>query len=178
MLAVRISAPFGTGAVNPNPCHAKHSGISHSNPGNNMSTTTNIGCIKEIPFLTSQDTGFLGQRVMDIGTEAPEAQGVDITIPVTCSVFEPDPMTSQCTRGVPRLKFRHKIDEMWVIFSFVALTSLKFHRRVAKHHCCVKSHGAILGPDDVTGQGDLAGWPYLYYRALPEAKVSPRRRSN
>ena len=75
-------------------------------------------------------------------------------------------MTSQCTRGVPRLKFRHKIDEMWVIFSFVALTSLKFHRRIAKHHCCVKSHGAILGPDDVTGQGDLAGWPYLYYRAL------------
>ena len=97
-----------------------------------------------------------------------ETQGVDITIPVTCSVFEPDPMTSQCTRGVPRLKFRHKIDEMWVIFSFVALTSLKFHRRIAKHHCCVKSHGAILGPDDVTGQGDLAGWPYLYYRALTE----------
>ena len=94
-----------------------------------------------------------------------DLQGVDITIPVTCSVFEPDPMTSQCTRGVPRLKFRHKIDEMWVIFSFV-LTSLKFHRRIAKHHCCVISHGAILGPDDVTGQGDLAGWPYLYYRAL------------
>ena len=93
-------------------------------------------------------------------------QGVDITIPITCSVFEPDPMTSQCTRGVPRLKFRHKIDEMLVIFSFVALTSLKFHRRIAKHHCCVKSHSAILGPDDVTGQGDLAGWPYLYYRAL------------
>ena len=50
-------------------------------------------------------------------------QGVDITIPVTCSVFEPDPMTSQCTRGVPRLKFRHKIHEMWVIFSSVAIAS-------------------------------------------------------
>ena len=35
-----------------------------------------------------------------------------------------------------------------------------------KHHCCVISHGATLGPDDVTGQGDLAGWLYLYYRAL------------
>ena len=50
-------------------------------------------------------------------------QGVDITIPVTCSVFEVDPMTSQCTRGVPRLKFRHKIHEMWVIISFVAIAS-------------------------------------------------------
>ena len=75
-------------------------------------------------------------------------------------------MMSQCIRGVSRLKFRHKIDEMWVIFSFVTLASLKFHRRIAKHHCCVISHGATLGPDDVTGQGDLAGWPYLYYRAL------------
>ena len=50
-------------------------------------------------------------------------QGVDITIPVTCSVFELDPMTSQCTRGVPRLKFTHKIHEMWVIFNFVAIGS-------------------------------------------------------
>ena len=50
-------------------------------------------------------------------------QGVDITIPVTCSVFEPDPMTSQCTRGVPWLKFRHKIHKMWVIFSSVAIAS-------------------------------------------------------
>ena len=94
------------------------------------------------------------------------AQGVDITIPVTCSVFEPDPMTSQCTRGVPRLKFGHKIHEMWVFFSFVAIASQKFYRRVAKHHCCFISHGATPVPDDVTGQGDLAGWPYLYYRAL------------
>ena len=75
-------------------------------------------------------------------------------------------MTSQCTRGVPRLKFRHKIHEMWVIFSFVAIASQKFYRRVAKHHCCFISHGVTPGPDDVTGQGDLAGWPYLYYRAL------------
>ena len=67
-------------------------------------------------------------------------QGVDITIPVTCSVFEPDPMTSQCTRGVPRLKFGHKIHEMWVFFSFVAIASQKFYRRVAKHHCCFISH--------------------------------------
>ena len=51
------------------------------------------------------------------------SQGVDITIPVTCSVFEVDPMTSQCTRGVPRLKFRHKIYERWVIISFVAIAS-------------------------------------------------------
>ena len=93
-------------------------------------------------------------------------QGVDITIPVTCSVFEPDPMTSQCTRGVPRLKFEHKIHEMWIFFSFVAIASQKFYRRVAKHHCCFISHGATPGADDVTGQGDLAGWPYLYYRAL------------
>ena len=93
-------------------------------------------------------------------------QGVDITIPVTCSVFEPDPMTSQCTRGVPRLKFGHKIHEMWVFFSFVAIASQKFYRRVAKHHFCLISHGATPGPDDVTGQGDLAGWPYLFYRAL------------
>ena len=35
-----------------------------------------------------------------------------------------------------------------------------------KHHFCFISHGATPGPDDVTGQGDLAGWPYLYYRAL------------
>ena len=96
-------------------------------------------------------------------------QGVDITIPVTCSVFEPDPMTSQCTRGVPRLKFGHKIHEMWVFFSFVAIASQKFYRRVAKHHCCFISHGATPGADDVTGQGDLAGWPYLYYRALVES---------
>ena len=75
-------------------------------------------------------------------------------------------MTSQYTRGVPRLKFRHKIHEMWVIFSFVAIASQKFYRRVAKHHCCFISHGATPGADDVTGQGDLAGWPYLYYRAL------------
>ena len=32
------------------------------------------------------------------------AQGVDITIPVTCSVFEPDLMTSQYTRGVSTVK--------------------------------------------------------------------------
>ena len=57
------------------------------------------------------------------GAVYPMKQGVDITIPVTCSVFEVDPMTSQCTRGVPRLKFRHKIHEMWVIFSFVAIAS-------------------------------------------------------
>ena len=74
--------------------------------------------------------GIPGSLLTDRGLEfdnrhmAMLAQGVDITIPVTCSVFEPDPMTSQCTRGVPRLKFRHKIDEMWVIFSFVALASL------------------------------------------------------
>ena len=78
-------------------------------------------------------------------------------------------MTSQCTRGIPRLKFRHKIHEMWVIFSFVAIASQKFYRRVAKHHGCFISHGATPGPDDVTGQGDLAGWPYLYYRALVRA---------
>ena len=52
-----------------------------------------------------------------------QQQGVDITIPVTCSVFEPDPMTSQCTMGAPQLKFRHKIHEMWVIFSSVAIAS-------------------------------------------------------
>ena len=55
---------------------------------------------------------------------------------------------------------------MWVFFSFVAIASQKFYRRVAKHHCCFISHGATPGADDVTGQGDLAGWPYLYYRAL------------
>ena len=49
---------------------------------------------------------------------------------------------------------------------FVATASQKFYRRVAKHHCCFISHGATPGADDVTGQGDLAGWPYLYYRAL------------
>ena len=58
-----------------------------------------------------------------VKTKAVIGQGVDITIPVTCSVFEVDPMTSQCTRGVPRLKFRHKIHEMWVIISFVAIAS-------------------------------------------------------
>ena len=108
-----------------------------------------------------------GYRVQCFGDVALSCgQGVDITIPVTCSVFEPDPMTSQCTRGVPRLKFGHKIHEMWVFFSFVAIASQKFYRRVAKHHCCFISHGATPGADDVTGQGDLAGWPYLYYRAL------------
>ena len=54
---------------------------------------------------------------------ASQGQGIDITILVMCSVFEVDPMTSQCTRGVPRLKFRHKIHERWVIFSFVAIAS-------------------------------------------------------
>ena len=39
-------------------------------------------------------------------------QGVETTIPVMCSVFELDLMMSQCTRGVPQLKFRHKIHEM------------------------------------------------------------------
>ena len=54
-----------------------------------------------------------GYRVQCFGDVALSCgQGVDITIPVTCSVFEPDPMTSQCTRGVPRLKFGHKIHEM------------------------------------------------------------------
>ena len=61
--------------------------------------------------------------LVDSGEPAAASQGVDITIPVTCSVFEVDPMTSQCTRGVPRLKFRHKIHEMWVIISFVAIAS-------------------------------------------------------
>ena len=32
------------------------------------------------------------------------------------------------------------------------------------------SHGATPGSDDVTGQGDLAGWSYLYYGALTRAK--------
>ena len=58
---------------------------------------------------------------MDEGEKGTD-QGVEITIPVTCSVFEVDPMTSQCTRGVPRLKFRYK-NEMWVIISFVAIAS-------------------------------------------------------
>ena len=108
-----------------------------------------------------------GYRVQCFGDVALSCgQGVDITIPVTCSVFEPEPMTSQCTRGVPRLKFGHKIHEMWVFFSFVAIASQKLYRRVAKHHCCFISHGATPGADDVTGQSDLAGWPYLYYRAL------------
>ena len=108
-----------------------------------------------------------GYRVQCFGDVALSCgQGVDITIPVTCSVFEPDPMTSQYTRGVPRLKFEHKIHEMWIFFSFVAIASQKFYRRVAKHHCCFISRGATPGADDVTGQGDLAGWPYLYYRAL------------
>ena len=105
-------------------------------------------------------------------------QGVDITIPVTCSVFEPDPMTSQCTRGVPRLKFGHnKIHEMWVFFSFVAIASQKLYRRVAKHHCCFISHGATPGADDVTGQSDLGGWPYLYYRALGMEESGPHKQS-
>ena len=52
------------------------------------------------------------------------AQGVDITIPITCSVFEPDPMTSQPSRDAPLLKFRHKIHELWVIFTSVAIALL------------------------------------------------------
>ena len=64
-----------------------------------------------------------GSARLWLGVWLGRGQGVDITIPVTCSVFEVDPMTSQCTRGVPRLKFRHKIHERWVIFSFVAIAS-------------------------------------------------------
>ena len=133
--------------------------------------------VKDLPPLWNIGEGYpspkryaptpMGYRVQCFGDVALSCgQGVDITIPVTCSVFEPDPMTSQCTRGVPWLKFEHKIHEMWIFFSFVAIASQKFYRRVAKHHCCFISHGATPGADDVTGQGDLAGWPYLYYRAL------------
>ena len=67
-------------------------------------------------------------------------QGVDITIPVTCSVFEPDPMTSQCSRGVPRLKFEHKIHEMWIFFSFVAIASQKFYRQGSRNTIVASYH--------------------------------------
>ena len=32
-----------------------------------------------------------------------------------------------------------------------------------KTPCCLTSHSAALGQDDVIGQSDLARWPYLYY---------------